>query len=51
MVVGLVFWFSLWCVDWVGCLLCISVGVASGPGVGLVGRGVVLDPPVVCSTD
>ena len=56
-VIGLVFMFSLWCVDWVGGLcairvffVCVSVlEVASRPGVGLVGCGCVLKPPVVCS--
>ena len=54
-VIGLIFMFSLWCIDWVGSLcagrfLCVSVlRVASGPRVGLAGCESALGPPVVCS--
>ena len=49
--------FSLWCMDWVGCLyanwiLCISVSrVASGPRVKLASCKSALNPQVVYSTD
>ena len=62
-VINLIFMFSLWCIDWVGCLyanriLCIFVlRVASGPRVKLAGCKSALNtpylppPPVVYSTD